>query len=120
MRTREKKKASPPPRQFIRYSPYRDLSMTYEGRSEEIPLRVPDLSIHGMFVSTPRMFAEGSVLKLKFGLTRTGYQVTARGEVRYCLPGIGIGVEFVEISEEAKEAIAEELEASEPASRRKR
>ena len=120
MRTREKKKALPPPRQFERYSPYRDLSMTYEGRSEEIPLRVPDLSEHGMFINTPREFPEGSVLKLKFVLTRTGYTVNARGEVRYCLAGIGIGVEFVEVSEEAREAIAEELEMAEPATRRRR
>ena len=120
MRAREKKKAIPPPRQFARYSPYRDLSMTYEGRSEEIPLRVPDLSIHGMFINTPRMFAEGSVLKLRFYLTRTGYPVTARGEVRYCVPGIGVGVEFVGISEEAQTAIAEELEIAEEVTRRGR
>jgi len=120
VRTREKKKAMPPPRQFDRYSPYRDLSMTYEGRSEEIPLRVPDLSIHGMFINTPRMFAEGSVLKLNFNLTRTGYPVSARGEVRYCVPGIGVGVEFVGISEEAQEAIAEELEIAEAITRRRR
>ncbi|MBI1738133.1 MAG: PilZ domain-containing protein [Acidobacteria bacterium] len=120
MKPREKRKAMPPPRQYDRYSPYRDLSMTYEGRSEEIPLRVPDLSIHGMFINTPRMFAEGSVLKLTFNLTRTGYPVSARGEVRYCVPGIGVGVEFVGISEEAQAAIAEELEMDEAAARRRR
>ncbi|MCL5288092.1 MAG: PilZ domain-containing protein [Acidobacteria bacterium] len=120
MRTRGKKKEAPPPRLYARYSPYRDLSMTYEGRSVAIPLRVPDLSIHGMFINTPRMFAEGSVLKLRFHLTRTGYPVNARGEVRYCVPGIGVGVEFVGISEEDQAAIAEELEIAEEASRRKR
>ena len=120
MRARVKKKTLPPPRQFDRYSPYRDLSMTYEGRSEEIPLRVPDLSIHGMFINTPRVFVEGSVLKLNFNLTRTGYPVSARGEVRYCVPGIGVGVEFVDIPEEAQEAIAEELELAEVAMRWKR
>ena len=120
MSPREKKQAVPPARQYERYSPYRDLQLKYEGRSEEVPLRVPDLSEHGMFINTPREFPEGSVLKLKFTLTRTGYLVTARGEVRYCLPGIGIGVEFFEISEEAQEAIAYELQSAGPASRRKR
>jgi hypothetical protein len=39
--------------------------------------------------------------------------------VRYCLPGIGIGVEFIEISDEAREAIADELELAEPVFRRR-
>lgn len=120
MSARERKKDVPPARQYNRYSPYRDLQMKYEGRSEDVPLRVPDLSEHGMFINTPREFPEGSVLKLKFMLTRTGYLVTARGEVRYCLPGIGIGVEFFEISEESREAISEELESAEPSRRRGR
>lgn len=120
MSVRERKKAVPPPRLYERYSPYRDLQMRYEGRSEDVPLRVPDLSTHGMFINTPREFPEGSVLKLKFQLTRTGHRVTARGEVRYCIPGVGIGVEFFDISDEDREAILDELESAEPASRRRR
>ena len=120
MSAREKKKPAPPVRLYERYSPYRDLTMRYEGRSEDVPLRVPDLSTHGMFINTPREFPEGSVLKLNFQLTRTGHLVSARGEVRYCLPGVGIGVEFFEISEEDQEAIMEELSAAEPAAPRRR
>jgi hypothetical protein len=92
-----------------RYTPYRDLTVVYEGRSEVIPLRVPDLSTHGMFVNTPRYFPQGSVLNLKFRLPRTDQWVTARGEVRYCIQELGIGIEFVDISEDAQRAIAEEL-----------
>jgi hypothetical protein len=120
MSAREKRKAIPPPRLHARYSPYRELKMRYEGRSEDVPLRVPDLSTHGMFINTPREFPEGSVLKLNFQLTRTGHLVSARGEVRYCLPGVGIGVEFFDISEEDQEAINEELAETEPAVRRRR
>ncbi len=94
--------------------------MKYEGRSEDVPLRVPDLSEHGMFINTPREFPEGSVLKLRFVLTRTGHLVNTRGEVRYCLPGIGIGVEFFDISDESRAAIIEELESAEPIGRRRR
>jgi hypothetical protein len=32
-----------------------------------------------------------------------------RGEVRYCLPGVGVGVEFIDISPEARHAIDEEM-----------
>jgi hypothetical protein len=90
-------------------SHYRELFITYEGRSEEIPLRPPDLSVQGMFIQTARRFPEGAVLKIRFRLVRSLYEVFARAEVRYCLPGVGIGIEFVEISPEARNAIREEL-----------
>lgn len=96
-------------RQHLRYPPYRDLAIVYEGYNEKIPYRAPDLSARGMFINTARHFPEGAVLKLKFRLTRLDYEVSARGEVRYCLPGVGIGVEFVEISSESQSAIEEEL-----------
>jgi hypothetical protein len=100
--------------------PYKELEVVYEGYSHEVPLRVPDLSTHGMFVNTPRTFPEGAVLKLKFRLTRTNFPIQARGEVRYCVPGVGIGIEFVDITEEAQEAIADELEMGEAAEARGR
>lgn len=94
-----------------RYSAYRDLAVVYEGHSESIPVRVPDVSKHGMFVNTSRSFPEGAVLSVQFRLMRTGVLVQARGEVRYCLPGVGVGVEFIDISPEAARAIEEEMSA---------
>jgi hypothetical protein len=91
-------------------SHYRELFITYEGHSEEIPLRPPDLSVQGMFIQTTRHFPEGAVLKIRFRLARSLYEVTARAEVRYCLPGVGIGINFVQISPEARRAIQEELQ----------
>jgi hypothetical protein len=92
-----------------RYGLYRDLTITYEGHGQEVSLRVPDLSRRGMFINTPRGLPEGAVLRVTFRLSRTGAEVSARGEVRYCLAGVGIGVEFVEISAESEQAIEEEL-----------
>ena len=92
------------------YAHFCELFITHEGYSEEIPLRPPDLSVQGMFIQTVRRFPEGTVLKVRFRLTRSFYEVNARGEVRYCLPGVGIGVEFVEISPEARRAIQEALQ----------
>ena len=101
-------------RQARRYSShYRELFITYEGFSEEIPLRPPDLSVQGMFIQIARRFPEGAVLKIRFRLARFLYEVTARGEVRYCLSGVSIGIEFVEISAEARRAIKEELRDAE-------
>jgi len=98
-----------PARQYSRAATHGDLEISYEGWSEPIPTRVPDISPQGMFINTAREFAEGSVLKVKFRLTSSGYEVNARGEVRYCLSGVGVGVEFIEISDEARDAIQQEV-----------
>lgn len=96
-------------RRTERYTYYRDLSVTYEGASAQVPVRAPDLSTRGMFINISRRFPTGAVLKIKFYLTRTEFEVNGRAEVRYCLPGVGVGVEFVELSDEARRAIEEEL-----------
>ena len=102
-------------RQNKRYaSHYRELFITYEGYTEEVSLRPPDLSVKGMFIQTGHTFPEGAVMKVRFRLARSLYEVVARGEVRYCLPGVGIGIEFVEISADARRAIQEELEDGGP------
>ena len=108
------RKQSTPIRQARRYVHFRDLSLVHEGYSLQIPLRSPDISSHGMFINTSHEFPEGTVLKVSFWLSGTNYKVTARCEVSYCLTGVGIGVEFVEISPEAQRAIEEELQITEP------
>lgn len=96
-------------RRVERYSSLRDLSVSYEGHSESIITRLPDVSPRGMFINTARHFPEGAVLNVRFRLARTGAEVQTRCEVRHCLDGVGIGVEFVDISAEAARAIEEEL-----------
>jgi hypothetical protein len=91
------------------YAHFSELSFSYEGEVEEVPIRPPDVSVRGIFIQTHRHFPEGAVLKVHFRLARSKYQVLARGEVRYCLPGVGVGVEFIEISPEARHAIENEL-----------
>jgi hypothetical protein len=87
----------------------RHITVSYEGRDEEIRVKPPDLSVHGMFISTTRSFPEGAILNLQFQLAHTGFEVAARAEVRYCLPGVGVGVEFIEVSTEAQQEIAREV-----------
>jgi hypothetical protein len=93
-----------------RVSSLRDLSVTYEGRSEDIALKPPDISTRGMFVNTKHNFPEGAVLNVQFRLGRSGVQISTRAEVRYCLPGVGVGIEFVDISPEAIKAIENEVD----------
>jgi len=90
----------------------REISIEYEGYSEPVSSRPPDISTHGMFINTTRKFPEGAVLNLKFRLDLTEAEIHTRCEVRYILPGVGVGVEFVGISPEAIQSIQEEIKLS--------
>ena len=88
----------------------RQLKIEYDGRTDTVPLRAPDLSTRGMFINTPQPFPFGAVLHLRFQLAITGKAVVTFGTVRYCLPGVGVGVEFIELSDDARETISGELQ----------
>ena len=97
-------------RRDVRHPHLSELSMIYEGFEEDICVRPPDLSPRGMFINTRTEYPEGAVLKLRFRLARTGVEIQTRCEVRYCLRGVGVGVEFVAIPVESVRAIEEEIE----------
>ena len=98
-----------PSRDAGRFAAYRGLCLIYEGRSEIIEVRAPDISPKGMFIHIPNQFPEGAVIKVEFWLSRSGAHIKARAEVRYCLAGVGIGVEFVDIAEEDQAIIEREI-----------
>ena len=87
----------------------REITVTYEGQNEHTLVKAPDLSSSGMFINTHRTFPEGAVLNLRFRLAITNAEVQTRCEVRYCLPGVGVGVEFVGLGSDARKAIEREL-----------
>jgi PilZ domain len=105
----------PDRRRCPRFSPVRDMQLLYEGRDQPVPLHPQDISMGGMFVNTAASFPAGSVLKVFFRLGRTNAPVEARAEVRHCLPGIGVGVEFLNLSPGASRAISRELRRMAPA-----
>src|SRR5713226_7249941 len=96
-------------RRDARYPQLSELSMIYEGFEEDIRVRPPDISPHGMFINTTKEYPQGAVLKLRFRLSRTGVAIQTRCEVRYCLKGVGVGVEFVDVTPELTRAIEEEI-----------
>jgi len=96
----------------------REITVSSEGQDELIRIKAPDLSCTGMFINATRPFAEGTVLNLKFRLAVTGIEVNTRCEVRYCSPGVGIGVEFIDLSAEARKDIGRELALSQETSPR--
>ena len=86
-----------------------DLYVSYQGAA---PLTVhpPDLSTRGMFINTAEYFPVGAVLKIRCRLSRSKFYFSLRAEVRHCIPGVGIGVEFLELPSEVRRAIQQELE----------
>ncbi len=92
-----------------RYSLYENLQVCYEGFTSDTPIRVPDLSTRGMFINTSQPYPEGAVLRVRFLLPRTNVQMQTRAEVRYCLAGVGVGIEFIHLDDEQAEAIEREL-----------
>lgn len=87
----------------------KEVSVHYEGHTEEVALRPPDVSTHGMFFNTATRFPEGAVLNLRFRLALSGAEIRTRCEVRYCLPGVGMGVEFIGISPKDVRQIEREI-----------
>ena len=81
MKSRKGGKGVIPTRDWQRFPHLRDLSISYEGQTETISIRSPDISRKGMFINTPNHFPEGAVLKLSFMLTPTGLEVQTRCEV---------------------------------------
>jgi len=101
-----------PPNQsrlVYRFSSLRDLSVTYEGYSEDIVTRPPDISTRGMFINTAHNFPVGGILAVRFKLAHSGVEINTRAEVRYCLAGVGVGVEFIEIAPQSVRAIEAEI-----------
>jgi hypothetical protein len=96
----------------LRIHSIRQIAVQYEGTDERVISRVPDVSTSGMFINTSRQYPEGAVLNLSFCLALSGVEVQARGEVRYTLPGVCVGVQFIDISENAIRSIEQETRLS--------
>jgi hypothetical protein len=99
-------------REWSRISSLKDISLVYEGQSDVLVVRTPDISPRGMFINTAAIFAEGAVLKVRFRLAQSNFPIQVRAEVRYCLPSVGVGVEFIGIAPRDEKAIRDEIAAS--------
>ncbi|MGH9743431.1 MAG: PilZ domain-containing protein [Candidatus Acidiferrum sp.] len=102
----------PGARSSPRVQSLREITITYEGQDEQIVVKPPNLSKRGMFINTNRSFPEGAVLNLRFTLLQTDAEIRTRCEVRYCQPGVGVGVEFIGLRPEATKLIEREIARS--------
>jgi hypothetical protein len=90
----------------------REITISYEGENENIVVKPPNVSTKGMFINTSRAFPEGAVLNVRFVLALTGAEIHTRCEVRYCQPGVGVGVEFIGLTSDAERRIEKEIALS--------
>lgn len=70
--------------------------------------RITSLGVGGCFVQTGRGLKAGRKIYLRLWL-RDGERIL-RGEVRYCMERVGLGVQFFELMERDKEMLAELVE----------
>ncbi len=87
-------------RKFKRVSIMQDLNF---GKQELRPLE--SVSEDGMFIPTPDVFMENSVLDLKFKLHNQRKQIVVKAKVRHAIVGVGMGVQFVNLKPEDRRRI---------------
>lgn len=75
--------------------------------------RIKNVSLGGVFMDTPMPFETGALVALEFGIPGVAERIQARGIVRWSNDGrvkgkpIGMGVEFLEVTARAKDALEE-------------
>ncbi len=60
--------------------------------------RINDISVSGLFIDTISHLPVGALLYLRF--TVLGYSIRVEGEVRYCMPQVGMGIQFTNLKPE--------------------
>lgn len=68
-----------------------------------------DISEGGLYVSAIQSFEQNSIIDVIIPFK--GEKITFKAQVRYCQPGIGIGIKFVDLNDEQKEIIKELIES---------
>ena len=81
-----------------------------EGQGAPIRARTADLSIGGCFIEMPNPLPKGTQIKISIWVKDT--KLWANGRVVTSTPGFGIGVQFIEISEQDKNQLQEFLEST--------
>jgi len=62
-----------------------------------------DISEGGLFVSAIQYFEKGDTIEVSFPFK--GEKITVKAEVKYCQPGIGMGIMFIDLNDQQKAKI---------------
>jgi hypothetical protein len=64
-----------------------------------------DVSAGGLFLKAPNPLVAGSVVELTFSVSPEGPDISCSGRVVYSLPGVGMGIQFLDTTGQIEVAI---------------
>jgi len=76
-----------------------------ESLSQEELLLTRDISVGGLFLNCKNPWPKDSEVTLSFHLRPGGPVVNCHSKVAYSIAGVGMGIQFVDLSEELRQAI---------------
>lgn len=65
-----------------------------------------DVSTGGLFLKTPNPLVPGSQVELSFSVNPEGPEIECSGRVVYSLPGVGMGIQFIDAKGEIEMALS--------------
>ena len=80
----------------------------FDGKDATGVASTKDISVGGLYMNTQADIPEGSMLLIRIPFSE-GRQVVCNAEVVYSNPGLGLGVRFQGLSDEARELLENEL-----------
>lgn len=72
-------------------------------RESGLGIRTSDISAGGVFIDSMVSFPVGSIVSFRLKLPSTDLQLS--GEVRYCMPQVGMGIRLLDTSVEDRQLI---------------
>ena len=84
------------------------IDLYFDGHDATGVASLKEISLGGLYMNTSADIAEGALLHLRIPFSN-GEQVVAKAEVVYTNPNVGVGVKFVEISDEDRALLDRKL-----------
>jgi hypothetical protein len=113
--TSSKPRVPPPPENRRRFARHKT-SIPVEVRDERVntPMRVnaTDISGNGCYIETILPLPKGTTLQIEFW--REEEKIVTTAVVRACDPGVGMGIEFIGLPEDARQRLQQFLEKTDP------
>lgn len=99
-------------RQYPRFRCQGNVQVIRAESGQQVWAKLGDLSLGGCYVSTPVPEAVGSKLRLVLQIDNN--KIAALGEVRTCVPALGMGVQFTEFESGSRELLKQMIDRLSP------